>query len=102
MSAGTAEPAAALRRLRVDVADLVARAREGQARAVARLISLVEDASPQLREVAAALAPYAGSAQVIGLTGPPGVGKCQPRTAQDRCRCGVGSALYESGITGLR
>ncbi len=81
MSAGTAEPAAALRRLRVDVADLVVRAREGQARAVARLISLVEDASPQLREVAAALAPYAGSAQVIGLTGPPGVGKCRPRTA---------------------
>jgi len=75
VSAGTAEPAAALRRLRVDVVDLVARAREGQARAVARLISLVEDASPQLREVAAALAPYAGSAQVIGLTGPPGVGK---------------------------
>jgi len=65
----------AVRQQKVDVADLVARARDGQARAVARLISLVEDASPQLREVAAALAPYAGDAQVIGLTGPPGVGK---------------------------
>jgi LAO/AO transport system kinase len=42
---------------------------------VARLISLVEDASPRLREVAAALAPYAGRARVIGLTGSPGVGK---------------------------
>jgi LAO/AO transport system kinase len=42
---------------------------------VARLISLVEDASPALREVAEALTPYAGHAQIIGLTGSPGVGK---------------------------
>jgi GTPase len=59
----------------LDVPALVTRAREGDPRAVARLISLVEDASPALREVAAALAPHAGSAQVIGLTGSPGVGK---------------------------
>jgi LAO/AO transport system kinase len=59
----------------VDVAELVDRARDGQPRAVARLISLVEDASPQLREVARILAPFTGRAQVIGLTGPPGVGK---------------------------
>ncbi|UER55683.1 methylmalonyl Co-A mutase-associated GTPase MeaB [Kineosporiaceae bacterium SCSIO 59966] len=55
--------------------DLVRRAREGSPRAVARLISLVEDASPQLREVMAALAPHTGRAWVIGLTGSPGVGK---------------------------
>ncbi len=42
---------------------------------MARLISLVEDASPLLREVMAALAPYAGNAHVVGLTGSPGVGK---------------------------
>jgi LAO/AO transport system kinase len=59
----------------IDVAELVGRARDGEARAVARLISLVEDASPQLREVAAALAPLTGRARVIGLTGSPGVGK---------------------------
>ncbi|AHI00903.1 methylmalonyl Co-A mutase-associated GTPase MeaB [Kutzneria albida] len=64
-----------------DVADLVARARAGQPRAVARLISLVEDASPQLREVAAALAPFTGNAQVIGLTGSPGVGKSTTTSA---------------------
>ena len=58
-----------------DVGVLVARAREGDARSVARLISLVEDASPRLREVAAALAPHTGRARVIGLTGSPGVGK---------------------------
>jgi LAO/AO transport system kinase len=42
---------------------------------VARLISLVEDASPLLREVMAALAPHTGHAQIVGITGSPGVGK---------------------------
>ncbi|MCW2835155.1 MAG: transport system ATPase [Nocardioides sp.] len=55
--------------------DLVTRAREGDARAVARLISLVEDGSPLLREVMTALAPHAGHAHVVGITGSPGVGK---------------------------
>jgi LAO/AO transport system kinase len=63
------------RRAAVSVPDLVSCAREGDARAVARLISLVEDASPLLRDVMAALAPYAGNAQVVGITGAPGVGK---------------------------
>ncbi|WP_347057682.1 methylmalonyl Co-A mutase-associated GTPase MeaB [Blastococcus sp. HT6-30] len=65
----------------VDVPTLVERAREGDARSVARLISLVEDASPALREVAAALSPHTGHAQVIGLTGSPGVGKSTSTTA---------------------
>jgi LAO/AO transport system kinase len=59
----------------VDVSALVADARAGQARAVARLISLVEDESPHLRAVASALSPHVGQARVLGLTGPPGVGK---------------------------
>jgi LAO/AO transport system kinase len=54
---------------------LVEAARAGQARAVARLISLVEDDGPDLREVSAALSPLTGRARVLGLTGPPGVGK---------------------------
>ena len=58
-----------------DVPTLVRRAREGDPRSVARLISLVENGDPALPEVAAALAPYAGHAQVVGLTGSPGVGK---------------------------
>ncbi|GAA1899918.1 methylmalonyl Co-A mutase-associated GTPase MeaB [Streptomyces sodiiphilus] len=65
----------------VDVPDLVSRARQGQPRAVARLISLVEGASPQLREVMAALAPYSGRAYVVGLTGSPGVGKSTSTSA---------------------
>ncbi|OEJ41015.1 transporter [Streptomyces agglomeratus] len=64
-----------------DVPELVAQAREGRPRAVARLISLVEGASPQLREVMAALAPLAGNAYVVGLTGSPGVGKSTSTSA---------------------
>ncbi|HYN74913.1 MAG TPA: methylmalonyl Co-A mutase-associated GTPase MeaB, partial [Candidatus Limnocylindria bacterium] len=51
----------------VDVDDLVSRARAGDPRAVARLISWVEDGSDLLRQVAAALAPFTGGARVIGL-----------------------------------
>jgi LAO/AO transport system kinase len=59
-----------------DVGRLVERLRGGDGRAVARLISLVEDgARERLREVAEALNPSSGKAQVIGLTGAPGVGK---------------------------
>jgi LAO/AO transport system kinase len=69
------------RRAAPDVATLVARARDGDARAVARLISLVEDASPLLREVSAGLVGYAGRAQVVGITGAPGVGKSTSTSA---------------------
>lgn len=62
-------------------AALVEEARAGQPRAVARLISLVEDASPQLREVMALLAPHTRGAQVVGLTGAPGVGKSTSTSA---------------------
>ncbi|MBW1601504.1 methylmalonyl Co-A mutase-associated GTPase MeaB [Streptomyces sp. JJ66] len=65
----------------VDVPQLVEQARAGRPRAVARLISLVEGASPQLREVMAALAPLTGNAYVVGLTGSPGVGKSTSTSA---------------------
>jgi LAO/AO transport system kinase len=65
----------------VDVPSLVEQAREGRPRAVARLISLVEDAHPALREVMAALAPHTGNAHVIGITGSPGVGKSTSTSA---------------------
>ncbi|MBA2509166.1 MAG: methylmalonyl Co-A mutase-associated GTPase MeaB [Nocardioidaceae bacterium] len=60
---------------RNDVAGLVERARTGDRRAVARLISLVEDASPMLRQVSSRLVGHAGRAHVLGITGAPGVGK---------------------------
>ena len=70
-----------MRRSAASVPELVERARSGDARAVARLISLVEDASPLLREVMAGLAPYTGNAQVVGITGSPGVGKSTSTSA---------------------
>jgi len=56
-------------------AALVAAARDGDARALARLVSQVENGAPALRAIMAAVAPYGGHARVIGLTGSPGVGK---------------------------
>ena len=53
----------------------IGKARAGDFRALARLISLVENAAPEQRAVARALAPLSGQARVIGLTGAPGVGK---------------------------
>ena len=58
-----------------DPLDALERARDGDPRALARLVSLVENGSPALRPVMKALAPLTGQARVIGLTGPPGVGK---------------------------
>jgi LAO/AO transport system kinase len=65
--------------LRVD--ELVTRARDGDPRAVARLISAVESGSDRLRDVMAALAPHAGNASIIGVTGSPGVGKSTTTSA---------------------
>lgn len=65
----------------IDISDLVARAQQGQPAAVARLLSLVEDDSPALPELSAALAPHTGHAHVVGLTGSPGVGKSTSTSA---------------------
>ncbi|RSM63082.1 methylmalonyl Co-A mutase-associated GTPase MeaB [Amycolatopsis sp. WAC 01376] len=67
--------------VQLDIDELVDRARDGVPRAIARLLSLVEDAHPRLPEVAAKLTPHTGNARVIGLTGPPGVGKSTSTSA---------------------
>ena len=77
------------------VEEMVERARGGDPRAVARLISLVEDASPQLREVTAALVPYAGNALVVGITGSPGVGK-------STCTSALVTAMRKANFNSLR
>lgn len=56
-------------------AGLVERAAGGDPRAVARLVTLVENGAPDLRELTAELVAHAGSAAVVGITGSPGVGK---------------------------
>jgi LAO/AO transport system kinase len=54
---------------------LAAAVREGDRRALARTISLVEDGDPLAYGVVADLYPQTGSAYSVGVTGPPGVGK---------------------------
>ena len=71
-----APPAArARRRRRGDPDALITAARAGDPRALARLISLVENESAELRQVMKVIAPLAGGARTLGLTGSPGVGK---------------------------
>ena len=55
--------------------DLAAGVRSGDRRALARAISLVENRDPLSYELVRALYPETGSAFVVGVTGPPGVGK---------------------------
>ncbi len=59
----------------MNVVDLVERTRRGEPRAIARLITLIEQEQPERREVVERLVPFAGRAHVLGITGPPGVGK---------------------------
>lgn len=60
---------------------LISRAREGDIRSLARLISLVEDDNAALPAVMSALAREVTGATVIGITGAPGVGKSTTTTA---------------------
>ncbi|GGK74159.1 transporter [Planomonospora parontospora subsp. parontospora] len=63
----------------MDLDVLVEGVRQGRPRAVARLITLVENGSPVLREISAELVRLCAArperARIIGLTGSPGVGK---------------------------
>ncbi len=64
-----------------DVERLVEDARAGRARAVGRLLSLVEEESPALRRAITLIAPHTGRAHVVGITGAPGVGKSTSTSA---------------------
>lgn len=57
------------------VTDLVSRLRQGDRRAAARAISIVEDEAVGAAELVRQLYPHVGRAKRIGLTGPPGAGK---------------------------
>ena len=56
-------------------ASLSARVLDGDARALARAISLIEDEAPGGAELVRQLFPHTGRAYLIGITGPPGSGK---------------------------
>ena len=54
---------------------LAAGVRDGDRRALARAITLVENGDPLAYDVIADVYPQTGNAYAVGLTGPPGVGK---------------------------
>jgi LAO/AO transport system kinase len=55
--------------------EIVERILNGDRRAVARLISLIEDGEQEAVKVLSGLHSHTGKAHVIGVTGPPGTGK---------------------------
>lgn len=55
--------------------DLLTRLLQGDRRAVARLITLVENGDPQAREPIKRLHEHTGRAHIVGITGAPGSGK---------------------------
>jgi LAO/AO transport system kinase len=72
--------------------NLVEQVRRGNVRAVARLMSLIEDGSPDATPALRALYPFTGSAYLVGITGPPGSGKS---TLADR----LTEAFRQQGLT---
>jgi LAO/AO transport system kinase len=58
-----------------DIQSEIARLRSGDARALARAISTVENRATGWAELLKAIFPHTGKARVIGLTGAPGAGK---------------------------
>ncbi len=56
-------------------AELVSRARAGDTRSTARLLSVVENDEPGAADVLRELYPLTGNARIVGVTGPPGGGK---------------------------
>jgi len=61
--------------LKNDIHSWIEPLRSGDARALARAISAVENRVPGWSDLLKALFPHSGRARVIGLTGPPGAGK---------------------------
>ena len=53
---------------------LIESAIAGDVRALGKALSVIEDSTPEVTELLAGI-PEAGNAQIIGITGPPGVGK---------------------------
>jgi LAO/AO transport system kinase len=54
---------------------LAAQIREGDARALARAATGIENRDPEALDVLRELAPFRGHARIVGITGPPGAGK---------------------------
>ncbi len=57
------------------VQDLISGLLEGETRALARVITRVENRSPDSLEILQQLFPKSGQSRILGVTGPPGAGK---------------------------
>lgn len=55
--------------------DIVERLLAGDRRALARMVTLIENDAPQAHDYLARLHPHSGRAQIVGVTGSPGAGK---------------------------
>lgn len=55
--------------------EMVKQILNGEQRAIAKAISLIEDRKPEHRSLLSLLYPYGGKAQILGITGSPGAGK---------------------------
>ncbi len=94
-------------RRQVDPEALIAGIQAGDRRALARAMTLVEDATDAGREIIRAVYPNTGRAALLGLTGPPGVGKSSLvaalvrhiRSADDAPQVGVISVDPSSPFT---
>src|SRR5688572_7315468 len=80
------------------VAELVENARQGNRRAVARLISLVEDGGSDLGEAMQAIYPHTGGSYSVGITGAPGAGKS---TLTERLIARVRSDNHQVGVLAI-
>jgi len=72
---------------------LAQRLLDGDRRALARAITLVEDNRPEGWELVREVYPHTGQAEVVGFTGPPGVGKSTLIGALTRARREAGRSV---------
>jgi LAO/AO transport system kinase len=73
--------------------NLAQRLLDGDRRALARAISLVEDDRPEGWELVSEVYPHTGNAAVFGFTGPPGVGKSTLIGALTKLRRAAGRSV---------
>ena len=78
--------------------ELVHEALKGSERAIARLITIVENELPGWMEIMREIFPHTGTAYLIGVTGPTGSGKS---TLVDRVALGLCTKGYNVGIIAI-
>ncbi len=82
----------------MNISELVERARSGERRAIAQLISLVEDGGSELGAAMQALYPHTGGSYSVGITGAPGAGKS---TLTERLIARVRSDGHDIGVIAI-